>query len=184
MKKFILIILCICSVCLVSAQGRHAKFLGIPLDCSITQFQQKMIQKGYKPNKELNRITPVGRRCFDGTFLGKEALIIIFYNDKTNLVYLGKAVYNSLKLEDANKELTNVMNLLYEKYKDATFYENTKNDLKSFYINSFPDFDGRINVYHTRTDDLLKQPYNYSLHIEYIDSVNYKKNEKREMEDL
>ena len=184
MKKLLLLFLCIFCVNMVNAQGMHAKFLGIPLDCTIIQFQQKLIQKGYKPNKDLNRTTPVGRRFFDGTFLGKEALIVLFYNEKTNVVYLGKAVYNRLKQEDADKEQTKVMNLLYEKYKDAAFYENTKNGLKSFYVDSFSDFDGRVNVYQRKSDDLLLRPNNYSLHIEYIDSVNYMINEKREMEDL
>lgn len=184
MKKlcfFLFYFVCIASL---SAQSKHAKFLGIPLDGTISQFHQKMIKKGYKPNTELNRIFPVGKRAYDGTFLGEDALIVIFYNEKTNIVYLGKAVYHRLKDDMAKKKLANMMDLLHKKYNEAEIFENTKNGLKSFYFENFSDFDGRINLYLTYSDDIEIYPYGYSLHVEYIDSENFDKNEESEMEDL
>ena len=55
MKKslcFLLFFICTLSM---SAQDRHMKFLGIPLDGTIEQFQRALFLKGYKPDK-LNKI--------------------------------------------------------------------------------------------------------------------------------
>ena len=62
--------------------------MGIPLNGTINQFQQKLIAKGVKPYADFNELAqdePV--RYFSGNFAGNKALIKIKYNNKTKIVW-------------------------------------------------------------------------------------------------
>ena len=64
--------------------------MGIPLNGTINQFQEKLISKGVKPYADFNKLAqgePI--RFFRGNFAGNKALIKIKYNNRTKIVWGG-----------------------------------------------------------------------------------------------
>ena len=84
-KVFITLLLF--SVCTAVFSQTHLKFVGIPIDGTITQFQTKLSTKGFKHNKAESANAPVGQRVFNGLFRSRNAELTVFYNRKTLIVY-------------------------------------------------------------------------------------------------
>ena len=59
----------------------HLKFMGIPLDGTINQFQSKLTAKGIRVDVALNKNIGVGARAFKGTFSGKDAQVFVYYDE-------------------------------------------------------------------------------------------------------
>ena len=75
------------------AQGQeHMKFMGIPLNETINQFQTKLSAKGVTVDVAANKTIGVGCRTFKGFFSGKDAQIFVYYDENTKVVYRAKAV--------------------------------------------------------------------------------------------
>ena len=163
----------------VMAQTQHMKFMGIPLNGTISAFHQKLVAKGCKPEVEYNKTAPVGSRHFIGTFFGEKALIIVYYNAKTKVVYRAKACIDRSSEDDIIRKYNEVKSALEEKYPDAYMceVENYGYDSMQFYT-----AEGEIDLYVSKYYGYSETPY--SLHIDYYDDVNYKKNEKSNMNDL
>ena len=96
MKRTLFVIICCLFSIMIQAQTEHLKFMGIPLDGSITAFQNKLQAKGIKYDAEGSRLLKVGCRCFKGTFSGEEADFYVYYNERTKIVYRAKAVIKCL----------------------------------------------------------------------------------------
>ena len=91
MKKYLLLILCTLFISVsLSAQSKsnqHLKFMGIPINGSITNFQNKLIAKGLSYNKAVSKAIESPVRIFNGQFAGEKADIFVYYNRSLNLVY-------------------------------------------------------------------------------------------------
>lgn len=161
------------------AQTQHMKFMGIPLDGTISAFHQKLVAKGCKPNVEYNKTAPVGRRHFTGTFFGEKALIFVYYNAKTKVVYRAKACIDRSSEDDIIRKYNEVKSALEEKYPDAYMSESEDYGYDSM---QFYTAQGGIDLYVSKYDDVY--PTEYTLHIDYFDDVNFKKNENSKMNDL
>lgn len=93
MKKIIVaFILCCVSVL---SYGQHLSFMGIPINGTITSFQSKLTQKGFKPSSS-NKYLPLGVRKFEGYFTNKSADVIVFYNNQTKLVYMCRVIFDRI----------------------------------------------------------------------------------------
>lgn len=79
--------------------AQHISFLGIPINGSLTSFQNKLANKGFKYNLQESRLAPSGERVFSGTWNGYNATVSVFYNRKTYNVY---EVELSIKSDDIN----------------------------------------------------------------------------------
>ena len=90
-KSIILLVISILAFC-SPVQAHHLKFMCIPLNGTITQFQQKLTAKGVKHNKQTSQMIPAGVRAFNGTFAGEKADIYVYYNLSSKVVYRAKAV--------------------------------------------------------------------------------------------
>lgn len=77
--------------------------MGVPLDGTISTFQKKIADKGVSYNPKLSKIFPVGCRAFDGIFAGHKAEIIVYYDNKSKIVYRAKAVYTETSEEYCNQ---------------------------------------------------------------------------------
>lgn len=160
------------------AQTQHMKFMGIPLNGTISAFHQKLVAKGCKPDVEFNKTSPVGCRVFDGTFFGEKACIYVYYNAKTKVVYRAKACIRQSSEDMIIQEYNEVKSALEEKYPNAYMIKSEEYGYDS--VNFFTDH-GLIGLYVCKLDDY---PTMYTLSIDYIDDVNFKKNENSKMNDL
>ena len=87
MKRLLSTLFCLLLVVAAFAQNasEHLKFMGIPITGTLSQFQAKLIAKGCKVNKQASAYSPNGQRVLNGTFAGKKAKIIIFYDTKSKI---------------------------------------------------------------------------------------------------
>ena len=161
------------------AQTQHMKFMGIPLNGTISAFHQKLVAKGCKHDVGVSNAVGAGGRAFTGTFFGEKADICVFYNAKTKVVYRAKACIDRSSEDDIIRKYNEVKSALEEKYPDAYMceVENYGYDSMQFYT-----AEGEIDLYVAKFDDVY--PTEYTLFIDYVDEVNFKKNENSKMNDL
>lgn len=179
MKRFLSLFVMLVMTLGVMAQTQHMKFMGIPLNGTISAFHQKLVAKGCKHDVEVSKVAGVGSRAFTGTFFGEKSGIYVYYNAKTKVVYRAKACIDRSSEDMVIQKYNEVKSALKEKYPDAYMSEVEEYgyDSVGFYTDQ-----GVIALYVSKYDGYSETPY--SLHIDYYDDVNYKKNEKSNMNDL
>lgn len=186
MKKILSLVVCML-ICLSVQADEHLKFMGIPLDGTITQFQAKLAKKGVAHDVAGSKVLPPGSRLFKGVFSGKEAYIHIYYDTASKLVYRAKVVITTSDDQDFENNYNYFVRMLSEKYLDAKkdIGETNNHEDVSFLVYNIETaqymYKGIINVYRVK----LSNYYNsYSLHIDYEDTINSVKRDDRNMEDL
>ena len=183
MRKFLIaIFLAVAIIC----QAQHLKFMGIPLDGNINSFQQKLISKGLRPDKEANAVTPVGIRMYNGEFCGYDATIVVFYEKKSKIVYSAKAVVRQSDTARAKSISKDLSSRLFNKY-GGNVGEDDKGFVTYEYhmMEKIPELGDRFfNKIGVITLNVTNSEYDYLIHIEYYDSANGEKNEELEDSDL
>ena len=186
MKKILSLVVCML-ICLSVQADDHLKFMGIPLDGTITQFQAKLAKKGVAHDVAGSKILPPGCRGFNGTFSGKKANIYVYYDTTSKVVYRAKAVIDYSDKSLCSSDYDYFVSMLSEKYYDAEKNEGKQDgyDAIIFLVPNPPDalykYYGRIDVYRSASDSY---PVYYFLHVDYTDTLNSVKHENRNMEDL
>jgi hypothetical protein len=181
MKKIALIfIACLMSLTIQAQKTEHLKFMGIPLNGSIENFQQKMIEKGCSLNTKVEKSLPKGSRAYEGTFIRKNADFVVYYDNHNN-VYSAKAYFNELTKTKCENEFNEVLNLLKAKYPGGKLVKIEDNGLKNYSIGLSI---GEIIIYMRKSENPLDFMRAYSLHIQYVDYVNSAKNDKGVLDDL
>lgn len=89
MKKYFLFILISCISLSISAQ--HLKFMGLPIDGTITSFNSKLLTKGFRISPK-NKTEGPGARVYRGKFANMPCDITMQYSTKTNIVFACNAV--------------------------------------------------------------------------------------------
>jgi hypothetical protein len=161
------------------AQTHHMKFMGIPLNGTISAFHQKLVAKGCKHDVEVSNAVGAGSRVLTGTFFGEKANIYVYYNAKTKVVYRAKACIDRSSEDMIIQQYNEVKSALEEKYPDAYM---SKGEYEGNEGMHFCTAQGEILLYVYKYDGYSETPY--SLHIDYYDYVNFKKNENSKMNDL
>ncbi len=184
MKRLYVFILSIMLFSASFAQD-HLKFMGIPLDGTINQFQAKLVAKGMTVDYAANKFIGIGCRKFKGSFSGEESLIYVFYDEKTKIVYRAKAVIDTSWESIRDEKYKYFVNMLSTKYFNAESnieaYEG--HESTSFYVPNDDDslykYLGKIIVYCVCYDSS-----SFGLHIDYFDTINLIKHENRNLDDL
>ena len=183
---FTLIVLFALAITSINAQGQeHMKFMGIPLNGTINQFQTKLGTKGVTVDVATNKTIGVGCRAFKGSFSGKDAQIFVYYDENTKVVYRAKAVVQSSDEDICDNNYTYFVNMLSTKYFDAETERGTQDDHES--ISFFVPNDYEAVYKYLGTIDVYRSSYYsiyYSVHVDYTDTVNEIKHENRNMDDL
>lgn len=145
-------------------------------------FQQKLIAKGLKYDKETSKLISGGNRYFTGTFAGYESLIIVYYDTKDNKVYRAKAAIEHESMESAEQVFYDISNMLLEKYPDG-IPENIDVENKSVSLSI--DL-GRIDCYIFKQDGDWTNSYKdrHSVHVDYWDSKAMDQHKSNRMDDL
>lgn len=82
MKKLMLLIICCLMTVFVQAQTEHLKFMGIPIDGKIRQFQKELKKKGFRQASSED-----DKRMYKGYFYGDEASVLALFDKSSDSVY-------------------------------------------------------------------------------------------------
>lgn len=180
---------------------KHLKYMGIPINGTITQFQAKLIAKGCVHDKLTSNSLGVGCRAFKGNFIGNKVTIFVYYDENTKVVYRVKSVISKISENIADQKYEYIKNMLlqkygmtYSNYGEQTGKEsfsilvegkllNPKMDLTSLPLSS-NGFKGNIDLFIAKDETFLSYPFDYNLHIDYYDAINYEKHLNRDLEDI
>ena len=182
----------------------HLKFMGIPINGTITQFQSKLLAKGCTLNKSTSSTLAIGCRAFKGNFVGNKVDIYVYYDEKTKIVYRTKAVVSGVSKNLSDQVYSDISNMLLQKYGKTWRFENNNNDgegisifvpsndFNPLNIDPYADiahspalygFTGEIDLYISKNDYLI-YPYYYCVHADYTDAINNDKHLTQSLEDL
>lgn len=178
MKRTISLLL-LCMIWFVASAQQHMKFMGIPLDGTITTFTTKLQAKGVKisPN---NSKSGAGCRWFVGSFFGQSAEIYVYYNPTTKIVYRAKAVIERDKFEQLKNIYDEISTSIDSKYlgrhKEDTYEGKVSIHYDIDLETSADYYEGSIDLFFT--DNGLTYYTTYYLHIDYYDEANRRKHER------
>lgn len=190
MKKIIVaFILCCVSVL---SYGQHLSFMGIPINGTITSFQSKLTQKGFKPSSS-NKYLPLGVRKFEGYFTNKSADVIVFYNNQTKLVYMCRVIFDRIynSKDDAREAFDAYKESLHAKYgelslnSDMLDNEERNPDTFSWAVIKPPvEVGSQLLGFIELKIEEGEYASQYELWIDYTDATNQSKNEDVNNNDL
>lgn len=175
MRKIIIFTLSVLFSVASFAQKEHLKFMGIPLNGTITQFQAKLQAKGVRYNDKISAGLPEGSIAFDGVFAGETAKIFIYYNTKTKIVYRGKAVVFNKRLDLAEQIYGSFKDMLSAKY----ICTESNEDYNGYKASTYSAGKSMITLYITNENNKY-----YAIHIDYQDYLNSMSNISNKMDDL
>lgn len=180
MKRLCLLICLMCSLCSIAQQ--HMKFMGIPIDGTISEFQKKLETKGWKQNIEKSRKAEIGERWFDGIFFGENASMSVDYDPHTKVVYECSS-YIFTDKEHINDLFKNILSGIKEKYKDNILISKEDELKGTFWIHGYDILMLGFIFIDARCKDLE----NLSIKISYLDFESLTQEEKnryRKYDDL
>ena len=203
MKKIIMLWLfaIISIVGIAQNTTEHLSYMGIPITGTITQFQAKLQAKRCSLDKQTSNSLGVGCRAFKGNFIGNKVTIFVYYDENTKVVYRVKSVISKISENIADQKYEYIKNMLlqkygmtYSNYGEQTGKEsfsilvegkllNPKMDLTSLPFSS-NGFKGNIDLFIAKDETFLSYPFDYNLHIDYYDAINYEKHLNRDLEDI
>lgn len=201
MKKLFLILFLALAVITASAQTEHMKFLGIPIDGTISSFTSNLHVKGFYFDRESNKETPADMRVLKGTFHSRLVKVAVFFDSKTSTVYEVKVMFDSYDADDLKSlraELETAISSKYLNQTDTT-YDKDGNPITNIYV--YPNegqfvkqahiqlwIDEFVDVYRVLVlwPDVFEETYrtSYRLNLAYIDSENYNKYIVSQIEEL
>ena len=193
----------------IQAQSEHLKFMGIPLDGKINDFQLQLLKKGCTLDKLLMKyINPKGSRFYEGSFAGNSAKIVVFFNEKTKKVYRAKAIISAYSEEQIKQKYSEMKSMLMDKYdiqyrfrqkygevlNDSVigdlkwYFEDTggKFESTSFIVTGVEVFEriGDIDLFVRERESSISYQTEYGLHVDYIDKENNIADQDERMDDL
>ncbi len=185
MKKIISILFVLC-LCMAASAQQHMKFMGIPLDGTVDNFALKLKAKGVTYNAVKSKDAGPGIRVFNGTFVGEDAMIVVFYNNKSKMVYSAAVELQYTTVESARTPFTNITEQLQQKYPNAKYKANLDQDGDANGLSfKIPDKTGTKSIgVILQTLNVDKSGYGCSIWLMYTDVDNFQKSEKTNNEDL
>lgn len=181
MKRLILFIFLCCTSILCFSQ-HHLTFMGLPIDGTITSFQNKLIKKGLRPSSS-NKHLPLGVRLFEGYFTNESAKIYVFYNNKSKIVYMCRVVFDYLynSKSDARVDFASYKAALGNKYDAVSLtsddIQDKEPDAYTWLVTQPAIQEGSplIGIIELKIKE-ADYAFKYQLWIDYIDAVNQVKN--------
>ena len=203
MKKIIMLWLfaIISIVGIAQNTTEHLSYMGIPITGTITQFQAKLQAKRCSLDKQTSNSLGVGCRAFKGHFIDNKVSIFVYYDESTKIVYRVKTLIANISESIVDQKYNQIKNMLlqkygmtYSRYGEQTGKEsfsilvegkllNPKMDLTSLPLSS-NGFKGNIDLFIAKDETFLSYPFDYNLHIDYYDAINYEKHLNRDLEDI
>lgn len=169
-----------------SVAQQHLKFMGIPLTGTIDNFQKKLASKGIYKDKSSSAMLPVGVRAYSGYFTGKKCKIYVYYINNSKTVYRAKAVYSDENEDFADNYFSEIKAMLQSKYSlEQSESDNTSYNYpvyRTYVTDDYGKYLGEIDLFKDKFEDYGY--VSYSIHVDYIDGINYSKQQNSNMNDL
>lgn len=186
MKKLLTLLLLCFALCI---NAQHMKFMGIPLNGSITLFQQKLAEKGIVYDKTSSDELSAGVRMFHGRFSGYDADIFVYYTPKTKNVYRAKVVIEKSSEDIMKSTAAKLVSLLMDKYGGNISYDDDGCASYEYYsMKKIPDLENMyLEIGHIYLYKAVQDSYRgklYFIHIDYGDTANEELNESANADDL
>lgn len=178
------------------AQSGHLEFSGIPINGTITQFQARLMQKGYALNRQASNSMPNGTRIFEGVFIGHNVILFVYYDKQTKNVYRVKAIIRNLSESMADQKYEEVQVMLLQKYNNSYSAEGVKDGKPGFCIcpkryrtysgqnYNWKECYGEISLYISKDKRNINYPYLFNVHIDYNDQINSDKHNNNLLDEL
>ena len=185
MKRiFLTFCICLLSSMLVFAQEDHLKFMGIPLDGSIDNFEKELLAKGLSLYSDFNSEYEKTNDCraFEGKFSGENAILFIEYDPSNKIVYAARVFIECVNEITRDKKYDYFNSMLSIKYPEAKIEmgEQEGHEAKAIFIpnknHSSHQYLGFITI--ACSND------RYMLEIDYTDTDNMVKCKKKNLDDL
>lgn len=209
MKKGLLMLFGCLFALAIQAQSEHLKFMGIPLDGKINDFQSQLLKKGCTLDEFFMKYgKSKGNRVYEGSFAGNNARIVVFFNEKTKKVYRAKAIISAYSDEQVKQKYFEMKSMLMDKYDvqyrlrqkygealgDSLtgnlrwYFEDTedKYESTSFKVIDVEQFEwiGDIDLFVSEVESSISYRTEYHLHVDYIDRENNIADQDDRMDDL
>lgn len=185
MNKIISVLFVLC-LCMAASAQQHMKFMGIPLDGTIDNFALKLKAKGVTYDAAKSKAAGQGIRVFNGTFVGENAMIAVYYNSKSKIVYGAAVELQYSTVESAHTPFANLTEQLQQKYPNAKYRANRDSDGdangEAFDIPDKTETK-RIGVI-LQTLNVSDSGRGCSIWLMYTDVDNFQKNDNINNEDL
>lgn len=105
----------------------HLKFMGIPIDGTISGFRSKLAAKGFRYDTKLNKdLDGAGFRYFRGMYAGYKVTLEVCFNTDTEVVYDVKVMTGKCGRKATRRVYGRWRSKLLAKYQDEGLCEDTK----------------------------------------------------------
>lgn len=112
-KGIILLALMLTSVICYS---QHFKFMGIPIDGSLENFDSILKSKGFVASKRYGKEDTSLYKFYDGIFAGYNVNVVVFATPKSNIVYSVTVIRSVDNEKQANEMCQYIQKTIEEKY--------------------------------------------------------------------
>lgn len=177
MRKKTLTLMLLLLALTTTAQTEHVRFMGVPLDGDIQQFQQELTAKGCNHDPEASAAMPKGLMVFKGTFTGHEARLYVFHDETTNLVYQAQAVITCKGKDACEAVFEDINSQLQEKYGTLLSTKNVQYGHDSYGYTIMSEqrvVIGDVGIFVTMDENT---PDGFSVHVQYTDTANQRKHQ-------
>lgn len=167
----------------VTYAQEHLKFMGIPIDGTIDNFQKQLATKQIVVDKSVNKNVGVGMRIFKGRFAGQTCYIAVQYSP-SKTVYAVMATYVSRTQTEAARFYATTKQLLKNQCKDGEVTDTIDAQKLPTYKVFLNGSDGKtkigvVNLMQQANKASTTAPY--MVNVAYIDALNNDKNISEKM---
>lgn len=165
----------------LSAQTEHVKFLGIPLDGTIQQFQNELTDMGCSDGKVFLQLE--GMKAFKGSYAGHDALLMVFYDKTIDVVYQAKAVISCQGVDNCESVFNEINEQLQTEYGTFLSTKSIQFEHDSYgYTILSPQrvVMGVVGLFVTKEEN---SPNGYSVQVQYTDTANLRVHERQQSDD-
>ena len=183
MKHILAFLLALLVTANISAQTEHVKFLGIPLDGNIQQFQENLSARGCVYDQKTSDLLPKGMRAFKGAYAKHDALMIVLYDETADVVYQAKAIITCHGMEMGDSVFNEINGQLQSEFGTLLSTKSIQYGHESYgYTILSPErvVIGDIGLFMTKDENNSNV---YLVQVQYTDTANLRMHERQQSED-
>ena len=171
----------------IQAQVEHFKFMGIPIDGKISQFENQLKKKGFTPDPRF-KILPKEyfstARIYKGAFANEDNVTLVVKFDKNSkLVYSVNLIIDCYSENRMIEKYDEYESMYREKY-EGSIFQNVQTERKTGISIGVPFLDQGIYGMIVLAKDVEPGTEKNSVTIEYIDRYNLEINSSNSLDDL
>lgn len=153
MKKLMMLLAVVMAMC-ANAYAEHFKFMGIPIDGTLPQFEKQLLHKGFTPIKNQDANMPM-MKVYEGEWLNQNVELEVYYAPQSKIV-----AGLDVRMEDApSSALELVKNRIHKNYKVDRTEAGEDGDVgydMVYYVNNG---EGMIEVFYDTKHKILVVSY-------------------------